>query len=72
MTEFDPQKIDFDIELNELTIRYVNLKKSLDYLREDESFDKDIKFDVILNINKELGHINNIFKLFANSMNIKT
>lgn len=65
MLDFDPSKIDFDVEMNELSMRYVSIKKAIDVIGEDETFNSEDKIEILLNLQKELSHIKSIYKLIS-------
>lgn len=61
--DFDPNKINFDIEVNELSLRYSALKRAIKDLTEDDNFLPSMRLDVIVNLQAEASHIIKILKI---------
>jgi len=58
---FDPNKINFDIESNELAMRLANLKRTMKELNEPSSLNDQAKLEVLINLQAEATHIETIF-----------
>lgn len=65
MLDFDPSKIDFDVEMNELSMRYTSIKKAINFISNDDTFEPEDRLEIMLNLQKELEHIKKIYKMIS-------
>lgn len=60
---FDPNKINFDLEMNELILRMTSLKRAIDDISVAKNFTQEKKLEIIFNLQSEYHHIEKIIEM---------
>lgn len=61
--DFDPNKINFDVEVNELALRLTALQRAIKEITENDYLQMDNRLDVLANLQAEANHIKKIFNV---------
>jgi hypothetical protein len=61
--DFDPNKISFDVEVNELALRLTALQRASKEITETDLIPSNNRLDVLANLQAEINHIKKIFNV---------
>lgn len=57
----DESEIDFNVQLNDLCIRYMYIKSSMEKIESDDFIESDVKLTVLDNLQKEIDFLRSSF-----------